>query len=124
MLFTSVRNDSSEAKFIALLETSSALEIGVIPLRGQEDMVRLAPGEQLLIAPFVGAATRSASHEIVLVSDRPFDPATLAQPSPYGSTATCFVRLYPDCVAGVPPQGIGEDADRCLALFDYWLLWR
>ena len=103
MLSTSVRNNSGEARFIAVLETSSALEIGVIPLRGQATMVRLAPGEQLMVAPFVGAAARDTSHEIVLVSDRPFDPATLAQPSPYGSTATCFVRLYPDCVASVPP---------------------
>jgi hypothetical protein len=103
MLATSVRNHSSEAKFIAVVETSSALEIGVIPLRGQDSMIRLAPGEHLLIAPSAGAAARGTSHEIVLVSDRPFDPAALVQASPYGSAATCFVRLYSDCVAKIPP---------------------
>ncbi|WP_028969949.1 S1 family peptidase [Sphingomonas sp. URHD0057] len=103
MLSTSVRNGSGEAKFIAILETSSSLGISTIGVRGRESIVKLPAGERLVIAPSAGVGSKGASHEIVLVSDRPFDPAALTQPSPYGSTATCFVRLYSDCVAKVPP---------------------
>jgi len=103
MLGTSVRNNSSVPKFIALLETSSSLGIGAAPLRGQETSFKLDPGEKLLIEPVVGTGLKGKSHEIVVVSDEAFDPALLVQPSPFGSTATCYVRLYADCIASVPP---------------------
>jgi hypothetical protein len=103
MLATAVRNRSGEPKFIALLETSSALGISAIPLRGRETIVRLSAGERIVIPPAVEADVSGTVHEIVLVSDRPIDTSSLTQPSPYGSSATCFVRLYPDCVAKVPP---------------------
>jgi hypothetical protein len=103
MLSTSIRNGSGEPKFIAILETSSSLGISATGLGGRGSIVRLPAGERLLIAPSAGVGSKGASHEIVLVSDRPFNPAVLTQPSPYGYTATCFVRLYSDCIAKVPP---------------------
>jgi hypothetical protein len=103
MLGTSVRNNSTEPRFVALLETSSSLGIGAAVLRGRETAVRLAPGEKLLIEPVPGTGLKGTSHEIVVVSERAFDPAALVQPSPYGSSATCFVRLYADCIASVLP---------------------
>lgn len=103
MLPTIVHNRSGEAKFIAVLGTSSALGITAVSVRGQEIMVRLAGGERIEIPPAVDANVSGTVHEIVLVSGRPFDPSALTQPTPFGSTATCFVRLYPDCVAKVPP---------------------
>ena len=103
MLSTAVHNRSGGPKFIAVLEASSALGISAIPIRGQETMARLSAGERIVIPPAVEADVSGTVHEIVVMSDRPFDPAALTQPTPYGSTATCFVRLYPDCVAKVPP---------------------
>ena len=103
MLSTAVHNRSGHPKFIAVLEASSALGISAIPLRGQEAMTRLATGERIVIPPDVAVDVSGTVHEIVVVSDRPFDASALTQPTPYGSTATCFMRLYPDCVAKVPP---------------------
>jgi len=112
MLSTSVRNASREPKFIALLETSSSLGISAAAVRGSETMVRLAPGERLVIGPVADSGSKGKSHEILVVSEKAFDPAALAQPSPYG--ASCRVRLYPDCFAGgkPPPSTAGLSAIR------------
>jgi secreted trypsin-like serine protease len=72
-------------------------------VRGPETVVRLDPGKSLLVEPVAGTGLKSANHEIVVVSEQAFDPGPLVQPSPYGSTATCYVRLYADCIARVPP---------------------
>jgi hypothetical protein len=103
MLATSVRNNSSVPQFVALLETSTSLGIGIAPVRGRETVVRLEPGKSILVEPVAGTGLKAANYEIVMVSERAFDPAPLVQPSPYGSTATCYLRLYADCIARVPP---------------------
>ena len=72
-------------------------------MRGQETVVRLEPGKSLLIEPVAGTGLKAANYEILVVSERAFDPGPLVQPSPYGSTATCYMRLYADCIASVPP---------------------
>ena len=99
---TAVRNRSGDARYIAVLATSANLGIEVTALRGGENVVRLAPGEQLLVPPAERGAT-GKSHQIVLISSQPFDPTPFAQPISLGSAPSCFVRLYPECIATAPP---------------------
>jgi hypothetical protein len=101
-LDTALRNRSGQPRYVAILEASADLAIKVTALRGQQSVLRLAPGERLLVPPS-SYATPGTSHQIVLVSDKPFDPSPFAQPPSLGSSITCHVRLYPECVATAPP---------------------
>jgi hypothetical protein len=101
-LGTAVRNRSGRPRFVAILEASADLGIKVNTLRGQQSVVKLAPGEHFVLPPS-GFTTPGTSHQIVLVSNEPFDPMPFAQPRSLGSSITCYVRLYPDCIATAPP---------------------
>ena len=104
MLATLVRNDGKTAQFVAFLQTSGNLGVRALPLREKDAITRLGPGEWLVIPSDASGGIDGGSTEIVLSSERPFDPAKLIQPSPYGSRASCYVRLYADCIAAVPPM--------------------
>ncbi|QIK95415.1 serine protease [Sphingomonas sp. HDW15A] len=93
-----VKNVGSSARYVALFSTAADLGIRAIALSGEKSVVRLEPGKSLTVT---STATESLtrSHEILLVSDRPFDVAAFEQPSPF--TAGCLFRLYPSCLAEV-----------------------
>jgi len=97
-----LRNRSSQPKSIAILETWADLAIKVTALRGQESMITLAPGERFVV-PASGSGAQGTSHQVILVSEKPFDPSPFAQPGSLGSLASCAVRIYPECVASAPP---------------------
>ena len=99
---TTIRNLSGATKYVAIVTTSANLGMNVAELRDQESVVRLGPGQQLL-APASNVGAEGTSHQIVLVSGRPFDAAPFAQQISLGSTPSCFVRLYPECVAIAAP---------------------
>jgi hypothetical protein len=102
-LSTAFRNRSAAPKFVAIVETSADLAIKARALHGSDFVVRLKPGERLFVPPS-GFGSTGTSYQVVLVSDAPFDPSRFAQPSSLGSSITCYVRLYPECVATAPPQ--------------------
>jgi len=99
---TAILNQSAEPKFVAVVETWADLGIKVTAVRGEDDVIRLAPGGRIVVSP-PGSGAEGISHQVVLVSDKPFDPSTFAQPSSLGSSVTCYSRLYPECVANAPP---------------------
>jgi len=99
---TTIRNLSKETKYVAIVTSSADLGMNVPTMQEDEQVVRLGPGQQL-VAPTSSVGAKGTSHQVILVSDGPFDAAPFGQPPSLGSAPSCFVRLYPECVADARP---------------------
>lgn len=100
-LSTLIRNRSSRKRYVAIFHTNPDLGIRAIALADGGKIAGLDPGSTLVIPG--SSQTSQQLTEVVVVADRPFDPASFEQQSPFTGRSGCFARLYPDCIASVDP---------------------
>ena len=77
---TAIHNRSDRPRYVAVFETRSDLGIKAVALREEQSIVRLTPGERIVVAP-PRAGAEGTSHRVFIVSVKPFDPSRFEQPA-------------------------------------------
>lgn len=100
-LATVITNRSSRKRYVAMFHTNAELGIRAVAMADGAKLSAIDPGATLVIPD--GWPMSSQMAEIMVVADRPFDPASFEQQSPFTGRSGCFARLYPDCFADLAP---------------------